>query len=76
MPADFKAVTLANKSGVFDVRLDNPRDARLFRRRFGVQPTSNVPARRVSRRSISSSIDHSRSDTPAAIAGVNATAGL
>jgi hypothetical protein len=66
MLADFKAVTSTNKSGVFDVCLDNPRDALLFGRRFGVQPTINVPARRKSRWS---SMNLSRASILADIAG-------
>jgi hypothetical protein len=72
MLADFRGVTLANKSGVFDVLFDNPRDALLFGRRFAVQSTSDVPASRVARRSISvatSSIDQSRAAILAALAG-------
>jgi hypothetical protein len=45
--ADFKAVTLENKSDVFDACLDNPRDALPFGRRFGVHKTRVVPARKV-----------------------------
>jgi hypothetical protein len=48
MLADFKAVTLENKSDVFDVYLDNPREALLFGRRFGVHETRVIPARKVS----------------------------
>lgn len=61
MLADFRAVTLANKSGVFDALLDNPRDALLFGRRFAAQPTSDVLARIASHQS--------RVSIPAAIAG-------
>jgi hypothetical protein len=71
--ADFRGVTLPNKSDVFDAQFDNPRDALLFGRRFFAQPTSNVPARIASRRSIiatTSSIDQSRVSISAAIAGV------
>jgi hypothetical protein len=66
MLADFKAVTSAKKSGVFDACLDNPRDALLFGRRFGLQPPSNVPARRTSRWS---SMDQGRASILADIAG-------
>jgi hypothetical protein len=66
MLADLKVVTSANKSGVFDACLDNPRDALLFGRRFGVQLTSNVPARRTSRWS---SMNLSRASILADIAG-------
>jgi hypothetical protein len=68
MLADFRG-----KGDVFDARFDNPRDARLFERRFGIQPTSNVPVLIGWGQSISatmSSIDQSRSETSAAIAGV------
>jgi len=61
--ADFKGVTSPNKSGAFDATFDNPRDALLFERRFAGQPTSNVPVRIASPRSINattSSIDQSR----------------
>jgi hypothetical protein len=71
--ADFRGVTLASKSGVFDALFDNPRDALNFGRRFAHQPTSGVPARIASRRSIietTSSIAHGRRSVPAAIAGV------
>jgi hypothetical protein len=37
MLASLNPVTLANKSGVFDALFDDPRDARLFGRRFAVQ---------------------------------------
>jgi len=52
MLVDFTEVTLPNKSGVFDVVFDNPRDALLFERRFAGQPTSNIPLRIASPRSI------------------------
>jgi hypothetical protein len=72
IPADFRGVTLANKSGVFDVLFDNARDARLFGRRFAIQPTNSVTVRMGSRQLISatpSSIDQSRASIHAAIAG-------
>jgi hypothetical protein len=53
MPAEFRGITLANKSGVFEVLFDNPRDGLLFGRRFGARPISSVPAHIASRRSIS-----------------------
>jgi hypothetical protein len=76
MLADFRAVTLANKSGVFDVLLDNPRDARLFGRRFAAQPTSNVltnvSGRKASRPAVGVAMpdtDQSRASTLAVLAG-------
>jgi hypothetical protein len=42
--ADFKS-----KTNAFDAVFDNPRDARLFERRFAVQPPSGVPGRVASR---------------------------
>ncbi|HXO01176.1 MAG TPA: hypothetical protein VN900_03920 [Stellaceae bacterium] len=72
MLADFKGITLPNKSGVFDALFDNPRDALLFGRRFGAQPTGNVPARIASRRpfgATAASIERSRASIQAAIAG-------
>jgi len=72
MPAEFRGVSLANKSGVFDVLFDNPRDALLFGRRFAARPTNYVPKRVASHRSIrarKSSIDQSRVSVLAAIAG-------
>jgi hypothetical protein len=53
VPAEFRGVTLANKSGVFDVLFDNPREALLFGRRFGAQPIRSVPMRGAARRSVS-----------------------
>jgi hypothetical protein len=70
--ADFKGVTLPNKSGVFDVVFDNERDALLFGRRFADQPASSVPVRIASRRSINattSSIGQRRVSILAAITG-------
>jgi hypothetical protein len=40
------------KGDVFDALFDNPRDARLFERRFATQPTSSIPARITPRRSV------------------------
>jgi hypothetical protein len=40
MLADFRG-----KGDVFDALFDNPRDARLFERRFAAQSTRSVPAR-------------------------------
>jgi hypothetical protein len=48
MLADFRG-----KSDVFDALFDNPRDARLFERRFADQPTSSVRVPIASRRSVS-----------------------
>ena len=48
MLADFRT-----KGDVFDALFDNPRDARLFERRFAAQPTSSVRARVTPRRSVS-----------------------
>jgi hypothetical protein len=45
IPAEFRGVTLADQSGVFDVLFDNPRDACLFGRRFAAQPALCVSAR-------------------------------
>jgi hypothetical protein len=45
IPAEFRGITLAGKSGVFDVLFDNPRDARLFGRRFAAHPAGSVPVR-------------------------------
>ena len=42
MLADFRD----NGDG-FDALFDNPRDARLFRRRFAIRPTSAAPARTI-----------------------------
>jgi hypothetical protein len=70
--ADFRGVTLADRNGVFDAVFDNPRDARLFERRFAPRPTGSVPARIAARPSIvatASSIDQSRVSVSAAIAG-------
>jgi len=47
MLADFRG-----KGDVFDALFDNPRDARLFERRFAAQPTSSIPARITPRRSV------------------------
>jgi hypothetical protein len=72
MPAEFRGVTLANKSGVFDVLFDNPRDALLFGRRFAAQSARNARARGASRRSngaTNSAVDQSRGAILAAIAG-------
>jgi hypothetical protein len=73
MPADFRGVTLANKSGVFDVLFDDPRDALLFGRRFAVQRTRGISMRAASRRSViatTSSTNPSQVLIPAVIAGV------
>jgi hypothetical protein len=42
MLANFRGVAFANMEGIFDVEFDNPRDARLFERRFA---QLNSPAR-------------------------------
>jgi hypothetical protein len=71
--ADFRMVTLVDKSGVFDALFDNPRDARLFGCRFGPQPASGVPELVKSRwrvSAIASSSGRDRFSIPAAIAGV------
>jgi len=50
---DHHCIMLANfrgKTDVFDAVFDNPRDARLFERRFAIQPTISVPERVASRR--------------------------
>ena len=52
MPAEFNGVTLGNRSGVFDVLFDNPRDAALFGRRFATQSARSVSVRGASRRPI------------------------
>ena len=44
---------LRGKTDIFDAVFDNPRDARLFERRFGAQSTSKIPARTAARRSVS-----------------------
>jgi hypothetical protein len=36
--ADFRSIPLENNEGVFEVEFDNPRDARLFERRFAPGP--------------------------------------
>jgi hypothetical protein len=68
MPAEFRGVTLANKSGVFDVLFDNPRDARLFGRRFADQRTSRAPSRRPIS-ATAAAMDQGRASILAAIAG-------
>ena len=52
MPAEFRGVTLAHKSGVFDVLFDNPRDAQHFGRRFAAQSRSSIDGRKASRQMI------------------------
>src|ERR1700720_2934383 len=49
IPAEFRGIAVANKSDVFDVLFDDPRDALFFGRRFTAQATSGVPERRASR---------------------------
>jgi hypothetical protein len=82
IPAEFRDVTLANKSGVFDVLFDNRKDALHFGRRFAVQRrfathrfatqlTRDVAARTGSRRSINAampSVDQNRVSILAGIA--------
>jgi len=72
MLADFRNVAAVNKSGVFDVLFDNPRDALLFQRRFARQPTSRLPVPIVSRPSIVTlpSIKQSWISIPGVIAGL------
>src|SRR5215472_11466218 len=44
--ADLRLVSLSTTEGIFDAAFDNPRDARLFARRFAGQPiTSPTPPR-------------------------------
>jgi hypothetical protein len=44
MLANFKSVAFADMEGVFDVEFDNPRDARLFERRFASQSHARARA--------------------------------
>jgi hypothetical protein len=38
LPADLKLISLSTTKGIFDAAFDNPREARLFARRFAGQP--------------------------------------
>jgi hypothetical protein len=44
---------VSRKGDVFSALFDNPRDARLFERRFAAQPTSGIPTRVTPRPSVS-----------------------
>jgi hypothetical protein len=52
MVAEFRTT----RTDAFDAVFDNPRDARLFERRFAAQPTSSVPERVASRQPIRATI--------------------
>jgi hypothetical protein len=49
--ADFKVVSEANAVGLFAAEFDNPRDAKLFARRFAGQPISSHTSPRTGRNS-------------------------
>lgn len=48
MLANLESVAAADIEGIFDAEFDNPRDARLFARRFVTQPVFSRPQPRVS----------------------------